>query len=281
MNAERYIEIQIRIADETYKDMVLAELTLLGFDQLEEHDWGFSTYSHPNDFVQDQIQEMVDHYSAFTTISWTHEQKESKNWNEEWEKGYQPIVVGSCRVRASFHPSDPNYELELVINPKMSFGTGHHETTRLMMEFLLSDPIKGLSVGDMGTGSGILAILSAKLGAKEVFGCDVDDWVIDNATENAQINQLSDFTFLLGTLAEVRHKMPVFDLILANINRNVLLGEMTLYKEQLKPGGVLLLSGFLQEDIKCIEESLEANGMVLNDMRTGPHSWTAIKAINY
>lgn len=181
------------------------------------------------------------------------------NWNEEWEKNFQPILVeDSCCVRAPFHPAT-DVKYDIVIEPKMSFGTGHHATTHMMIQFLLNNDFEGKRVLDMGCGTGVLAIVAEKRGAKEVDAIDIDNWCYQNSIENVERNNCSRITVYEGGAELLGEKK--YDVIIANINRNILLEDIKVYSRNLEAGGELYLSGFYAADIPAIVEECEKNGL--------------------
>ena len=193
------------------------------------------------------------------TISYTIEEIEQVNWNEEWEKNFEPIDVdGNCHVRAPFHPKT-EAEFDIIIEPKMSFGTGHHETTHMMIQHLLETDVTNLKTLDMGCGTAILAILAEMKGAKPIDAIDIDNWCYLNSIENAERNNCSEITVYEGDASLVVGKK--YDLIIANINRNILLNDMQQYVDCLNENGTLLLSGFYTEDIPIINESCVNKGL--------------------
>jgi ribosomal protein L11 methyltransferase len=229
--------------EEETASMLIAELSVLGFESFTEEDGKVMAYIREEDMTQDteiSISEIP--YAS----SYSYRTIKGQNWNAVWESNFEPIEIpGLCRIRADFHTSDPNFPLEIIVTPKMSFGTGHHATTRLMIEEMFTLDWKEKSVLDMGCGTGILAILAAKLGAKEVFAIDNDPQCIINTRENFDENAVAgDHIYLL----ESHPELPRFDRILANIQRNVLLDQMPFYRKHLAPGGVLLVSGIHEED---------------------------------
>ncbi|EIM77189.1 ribosomal protein L11 methyltransferase [Nitritalea halalkaliphila LW7] len=193
-------------------------------------------------------------YQEAAALHVTEKRVPKTNWNEEWEKHYDPIYVGDqVYIRASFHPAQPAYRHEILINPKMSFGTGHHATTHQMIAFQLELPHADKAVLDAGSGTGILAVMAAKLGAARVEAFDIDPWCVENGNENFALNGLADSLQMgLGTIREVPLRGP-YDLLLANINKNVLLDELPVYAALLAADGHLLLSGFYEEDIPDLE----------------------------
>ena len=243
-----YIELLVR-CDETYCEIIQAELAEVGYEAFAEEERGFAAYTPVKTYDKAATEAILKHYMMQAALEWEVKELEKVNWNEEWEKNYQPIEVGTdCVVRATFHPARPDVPYEIVITPKMSFGTGHHQTTRLMLQQQLNLNHEGMRVLDVGCGTAILAIMAFKRGAAEVWACDIDEWCVENGEENCILNKCPEIQVRLGTLAEsgIGGK---YDIILANINKNVLLDEMDLYTEFLQPDGHLLLSGFYENDI--------------------------------
>ena len=198
-----------------------------------------------------------------------------RNWNEEWEKNYEPIFVGDqCVVKATFHDIPEKYPYELIINPQMAFGTGHHATTHLMLSFQLELDHTGWRVLDIGTGTGVLAIMAHKRGAAHVEAFDNNDWAYNSTKENAGLNGI-DFPVALGTVTQVKPEGP-FDLILANINRNVLMDEMSYYAPLLASGGTLLLSGFYDYDVNLLIERAEEEGLKFIDKKN-KDNWASMR----
>lgn len=182
-----------------------------------------------------------------------------KNWNEAWERDFQPVEVSNkVRIRASFHSSSKDFLYDLLIDPKMSFGTGHHATTRLMVQSMLQAEFEGKSVLDMGCGTGVLGILAYKLGADNVVGVDIDKWACTNAKENAYLNHCEEMEIIHGSAESLRGR--IFDVILANINRNVLLESIKVYQSLLSNQGLLILSGILTEDVEDVDVAAEKAG---------------------
>ncbi|KAB2826999.1 MAG: 50S ribosomal protein L11 methyltransferase, partial [Paludibacter sp.] len=200
------------------------------------------------------------------------------NWNEEWEKHYfEPIVIGDkCVIHSSFHTDVPQAEYDIVIDPKMSFGTGHHETTSLMIEEILSVDLNGKLVLDMGCGTAVLAILAAKRGAKPVIAIDIDPWCTENSAENIQTNGVNWIQIELGGAEKL--KTVKADVIFANINRNILLEDMKQYSASLNEGGVLYMSGFYTADIPVLEEEMNHNGLKLISSRE-KNNWAVVTTI--
>lgn len=232
-----------------FSEMLLAELAEANFDTFLENENGFEAYVEGEGYDKPLVDAILKKYQALTSVEFSFSQIQKRNWNEEWEKSYSPIVVDDkCLIRASFHQADKKYPYEIVITPKMSFGTGHHQTTYLMVKNMLNIDHRGKRVMDAGCGTAILSIMASKLGAREVEAFDIDEWSIENGNENTAINHCDNITIQQGKITEVSLSGS-FDIILANINKNVLLDEMKLYASYLNAGGFLLLSGFFTLDI--------------------------------
>jgi len=226
-------------------DLLIAELFGLGFDSFQEFDDGFEGSCEEHLFDEAGTEEIL---KQFPNVTYHVKEQEKVNWNEEWEKNYDPIVVDDrCIVRATFHAPQPQFEYEIIVTPKMSFGTGHHATTYQMLSYQMSLDHAGKKVLDVGTGTGILAIMAAKRGATHLVATDIDDWCIENSQENFTLNKLEDVRLIKGQIDEV--DTSDFDIVIANINKNVLLDQMKSYVALLKTGGQLLLSGFYEDDI--------------------------------
>ena len=211
------------------------------------------------------------------SISYDMQEAEDKDWNEEWEKNYfKPLVVdGRCVIAGTFHKDVPEAEYRITINPKMSFGTGHHATTAQMIGRLLDDDISGLEVLDMGCGTGILAILARMRGASECVAIDVDEWCVKNTDENIALNSVDNIRVVLGDASALAAEKP-FDVIIANINRNILLQDLPRYAERLAPGGIVLMSGFYKQDVPLLREAAERLGLAFEDGRERD-GWACIK----
>ena len=255
-----YIEYDFTVSPtEMGAEILMAELAEVGFDSFEDTPTGIKAYI-PKDSWNEQILEDIYLLSnPEFTISYQITEIEQVNWNEEWEKNFSPIVVEDlCTVRANFHPV-PNTRYDIVITPKMSFGTGHHETTYMMLQQLLPLSLEGTKVLDMGCGTGILAIMAALRGAHDITAIDIDPWCVENATENVQQNDCSFITIKEGDVSLIAGEQ--YNLILANINRNILLSDIPAYTQALLPQGLLLVSGFYEEDLPVIKEKCQEVGL--------------------
>lgn len=234
---------------------------VLEFDSFVETEVGFEAYIPEEHFDHPALQVLFNRYRDQTRIWYELKKIKKENWNEDWEKNYDPIRVGDqIYVRADFHPSDPQVKHEIVINPKMSFGTGHHETTSQMLALQLEVDHKGKKVIDIGSGTGILAILASQLGAASVSATDIDNWCIENATENFALNQLEPEFVKKGAINELKLTAQ-YDIVLANINTNILLDEMSAYVELMLPKAKLFLSGFYDFDKPKIIEKAASLGL--------------------
>lgn len=242
-----YIELSLELVPD-FTEIITAELGEIGYESFVETEEGLLAYIVENEYNESFIKLLVERYED-AEIQWQTKVIERRNWNEEWEKSYQPIEVeDKVRVRASFHQLDDRFEYDLLITPKMSFGTGHHETTWLVMQRQLSLPHQGIDVLDVGCGTGILAILARKLGARNLTAFDIDEWCIENTTENFGLNGIVDqHDVFQGTIDDLRSER-MYGGILANINRNILLKDMASYDAHLLPGGWLVVSGFYESD---------------------------------
>jgi len=258
-----------------FNEIVMAELGQIGYESFVETDEGLLAYIIDEQFDAAQLQQLVDDYQSMTPIAVEYQQLEPKNWNEEWEKNYQPIeVAGKIRVRASYHEPNPTFQYEIVIDPKMSFGTGHHETTTLVMEQQLSLDHQGKSLLDVGSGTGILAILGEMLGATKLTAFDIEEWAYLNAVENAEMNGCKHITVFQGTIEDCPH--DTYDIVLANINRNILLREIPIYETFLKAGGTMMVSGFYEFDIADITQKAEEVGLKLVAQKT-LNQWATLR----
>jgi ribosomal protein L11 methyltransferase len=270
----QYLEFKIS-CKEPFREILIAELSEVGYDSFLETDEGFDAYIQEDLFDRNSFQQVIEQYQVPAFIRVTEGLMPKVNWNEEWEKNYDPIEVGNLvHVRASFHQPRPEFKYEILINPKMSFGTGHHATTFLMLSHQLHLDHQKKRVLDIGSGTGILAIMAHKLGAEHIQAFDIDEWCVENGNENFDLNGMKQVRMGRGTVREVKPKGK-FDIVLANINKNVLLDEMEVYGTLVKKGAHLLLSGFYAHDVPDILKKAQEFGFVLKDQKT-KDSWTAI-----
>lgn len=272
-----YLGFHFKISPkEPASEILVAELGEKPFESFVENENGLTAYIQKNDYTEGILDDIQIMKSDEFEISYHIEEIEQVNWNQEWEKNFEPIDVdGKCHVRAPFHPKS-DAEFDILIEPKMSFGTGHHETTHMMISHLLSMDVENMKTLDMGCGTAILAILAEMKGAKPIDAIDIDNWCYLNSVENAERNNCSHISVFEGDAALLagRH----YDLIIANINRNILLNDMTAYAESLNPGGTILFSGFYTEDIDAINESCEANGLNFESKLTR-NNWASLKYV--
>lgn len=259
-------------------EILIAELGFAGFESFVETDEGVLAYIQRQDWQVDLLEKIEILRSPEFNISYAKRLIAQQNWNEEWEKNFQPIVVDEkCAVRAPFHAAfDLPYEI--VIEPKMSFGTGHHETTFMMLQWLMEIDCTDKNVLDMGCGTAVLAIMAKLKGASSVLAIDIDQWCVENSLENISRNDCDSIEVQLGD-ASILPNEPIFDLIIANINRNILLRDMQAYLKALKNGGTLLLSGFYQEDLSVIKEVCTDLNMQFVDNKV-KNNWVAAKFVN-
>ena len=255
-----YIEYDFTVSPtEMGAEILMAELAEVGFDSFVDTPTGIKAYIPKDSWNEQILQDIYLLSNPEFTISYQITEIEQVNWNEEWEKNFSPIVVEDlCTVRANFHPV-PNTRYDIVITPKMSFGTGHHETTYMMLQQLLPLSLEGTKVLDMGCGTGILAIMAALRGARDITAIDIDPWCVENATENVQQNNCSFITIKEGDVSLIAGEQ--YNLILANINRNILLSDIPAYAQTLLPQGLLLVSGFYVEDLPAIKEKCQEVGL--------------------
>lgn len=273
-----YIEYKFEVDNpDPVNQILIAELGDVGFESFVESDNGISAYIQKKDWYDCILSDIQILNSDEFQISFEKKEIETVNWNAEWEKDFQPIIVDSqCTVRAPFH-NVPDTMYDLVIEPKMSFGTGHHETTYMMIQHILKNDFNGKTVLDMGCGTGVLAILSEKVGAHKIDAIDIDNWCFLNSIENVQRNECDCISVYEGdaSLLKGRH----YDVIIANINRNALLNDIGYYSDCLNNEGMLFLSGFYKDDIPLIEEECQKHMLKLAEIKERGQ-WVALKFIN-
>ncbi len=260
-----YYCFDIQITDE-HANILLALLSMEDFEAFEETNTGLKGYlAEHKDLAK--AEELLDRLKIQLPFSYSKILQREQNWNAVWESNFQPIQIDNfCGIRAVFHPEIPEVQHEIVIQPKMSFGTGHHATTYMMIQMMEAVDFAGKSVWDFGSGTGILAILAAKMGATQLIANDIDNWAYDNALENIQTNDTPHIQVVHGGLEAVpRHQ---YDIILANITLDVISPALPSLYEQLAENGALILSGFLQADIASLSAKARTLGLRLHAQRT-------------
>jgi ribosomal protein L11 methyltransferase len=257
-------------------EILVSELADIGFESFVDTAEGVDAFVPENLDNEPAVREVADNLAYLGTMAYNRDFIPDQNWNATWEADYPVVTIGNrCIVRAPFHNVTEQYDLDLLITPQMSFGTGHHATTRHMLTYLLDEPLSGKAVLDMGAGTGVLAIAAMKLGAASAWAIDVDDWACRNAQENVALNHVNirvdkgDATSIIGHF---------FDLILANINKNVLLSDISAYAKCLSPGGILMMSGFFDADVAEIISEADKYGLRHHTTRCDDH-WAALKLI--
>lgn len=247
-----YVELNCSLpeGEANFAEMIMAALGELGFESFVENVNGLLAYIPAPDFDVSVLnnQEL---WPEGSTPSYTWQIIEDQNWNAVWESNFEPVIIdGRCMVRAPFHPKSNEVEFDIEIEPKMSFGTAHHETTAQIISLLLNTDVKGKTVLDMGCGTGVLAILAAMKGATEITAIDNDEWAYRNSLENTEKNNLPHISVYQGDAAMLKGKH--FDILIANINRNILLNDMHHYRKCMTPGSILMMSGFYTQDVEAI-----------------------------
>ena len=276
-----YIEIKLTLAQaEPWKDVFTSLLADAGCDSFMDGDCEniLLAYIKEELYEEEEIRRLLQNHGFDTELTYTVNRIEEQDWNAVWESSYEPVTIaGPCHIRAPFHKPCPDIEYEIIIEPKMSFGTAHHETTSLMIEYILEEDFTGKSVLDMGSGTGVLAILARKRGATPVIAIDNDPWAYENNLENNARNGIDDITVKLGDANTIGEQ--VFDVIIANINRNILLNDMHLYAKSMHAGSCIFFSGFYQgHDLDTIKEKATSLGLefVSNKVK---NEWTAAKFV--
>jgi len=271
-----YIELVCVIKSENTEEIngiLIAELSEIGYESFDESSEGVKAYIQDKLFDFEKVKELQVNFLSNCIIDLSWKLIKSENWNEKWEKNFEPISVDNrCTIRAPFHTNMPKMEFEIVIEPKMSFGTGHHETTYLMVKSMLNIEFTGMDVLDMGCGTGILAILASLKGAKNITAIDIDEWAYQNSIENIEKNKCSNISVFQGDAELIKNKS--FDIILANINRNILLNDLVYYSNSLKDNGLLLLSGIYETDLEKIKEEAQKQNLVFKSFDS-KNNWVA------
>ena len=277
-----YIQItfKIELFEEYMSDVLASELVEIGFESFVPTFQGTIAYIQENQFNELTLKQLLSDFPLEVNIEYDITKIEGKNWNEEWEKNYfEPIVIDSeCVIHSTFHKNVPKARFDIIIDPKMSFGTGHHETTSLVISEILNLNPVGKTVLDMGCGTAVLAILASKCGAEKIMAIDIDEWCTRNSQENIELNNITNVEIKAGG-AELLTGLH-FDIILANINRNILLADIEKYSECLSNGGKLFMSGFYKEDIPVIEAEANRNNLKLLGFRE-KHNWVVVETEKY
>ena len=254
-------------------EILIAELGYAGFESFVETEDGVTAYIQKEEWNENILDDIYILNSEEYKITYDFNEIEQTNWNEEWEKNFNPIIVDDLvTVRAPFHDK-PNTKYDLIIEPKMSFGTGHHETTHMMIQHILKNDFKGKSVLDMGCGTGVLAILAEKFGATKLDAIDIDNWCYLNSLENVERNNCENISVFEGDVSILQNK---YDIIFANINRNILLKDISIYAKHLNEKGQLFLSGFYNEDLELIISRCKENQLIFSD-KIRKNDWVAAK----
>lgn len=278
----KYFEVTFSVnpCNETATDILSALIAETGFESFVECEGGMQAYVQQSLFDEDALKSIIADFPVpGTEITYTITEPEDKDWNEEWEKNFfQPIVIDNrCVIHSTFHKDYPKAEYDIVINPQMAFGTGHHETTSSILGELLDADLKGKSVLDMGCGTSILAILASMRGADPVTAIDIDDWCVNNSRDNITLNNINNITVELGDASLLEGRKP-FDVIIANINKNILLNDMAAYTACMHKGSEIYMSGFYVQDIDAIRSNGESLGLKFVHYRE-KNNWAAVKLI--
>mgnify|MGYP005795142751 FL=1 len=278
----KYIEIHFHVkADDItlVTDILAALLADAGYDSFVPEAEGMSAYIPESQYDEPALQQIIGQLPVEAEIEWSCRHYADQNWNEEWEKHYfQPIVVGNeCVIHSTFHTDIPDAHYKIVIDPKMAFGTGHHETTSLMLEWILSHDFDHERVLDMGCGTAILAILARMRGAAEVTAVDIDEWAYHNALENIRLNQVDGIDVRLGDKQQLDGEVP-YDTVLATINRNIHIDNMEAYASVMHPGSTIYMSGFYTQDLPVLEACAEKFGLKYQSHKE-KNNWVAARFI--
>ena len=278
----QYLEVTFTVnpVSETANDIIAALAAELGFESFVESEQGTIGYVPINQYDEQALNEaLADFPMPDTKVTFTTCEMEDKNWNEEWEKHFfEPIVVDSrCVIHSTFHKDYPKANFDIIINPQMAFGTGHHQTTRLIISYLLDIELNGKTVLDMGCGTSILAILASMRGAKALTAIDIDEWCVNNSIDNLALNNINNIKVFQGDASSLASEGP-FDVIIANINRNILLADMQYYVARMNQGGEIYFSGFYESDLPMIQAEAERLGLRYISHRV-EKDWTAAQFV--
>lgn len=274
-----YIELNCKIQPlEQGREVAISFLGDIGFESFVEHEEGVFAYIPVARFSLKEVEQLFDGIKEFYNFTFIFKEIKDQNWNAVWENNFQPVLVlEKCLIRAPFHQTVQGVDYDIIIEPKMSFGTAHHETTQLMIEFILETTMLDKKVLDMGCGTGVLAILAYKCGAAEVTAIDNDNWAYENSLENFSRNNIPAQNVKLGD-AGILGNNPEFDIIIANINRNILSNDLATYVKKLNLGGVLFLSGFYIDDIAVLMQIAEKLNLKLKSKKN-KNNWAALELV--
>lgn len=278
----KYLEVTFTVTptSETANDIIAALAAELGFESFVESPQGTIGYVPAHLFDEQALTDaLTDFPMPDTHITFTSCEMEDKNWNEEWEKNFfEPIVVDSrCVIHSTFHKDYPKADFDIIINPQMAFGTGHHQTTRLIISYLLDIDLQDKTVLDMGCGTSILAILASMRGAKTLTAIDIDEWCVNNSIDNLALNHINNIKIFQGDASSLASEGP-FDIIIANINRNILLADMQYYVARMNEGAEIYFSGFYEIDLPLIQAEAERLGLRYLSHRV-EKEWTAAQFV--
>lgn len=255
-------------------EILIAELGNIQYESFQEIDGAIEAFIKEELYEEKLLNSILIKYNI--PLKFKIEELENINWNEEWEKNFDPVFVDEkVQIRATFHEPKSNYDYDIIINPKMSFGTGHHETTHLMIAEQLKINHENKSILDVGTGTGILAIMAYKLGSGSISATDIDDWCIENSRENFELNQVREYEVFQGMIDKLT-LTGSYDIIYANINKNVLLNELPIYKSLLNNKGLLVLSGFYNKDIDDLVVKAQKSGLAYEYSKT-KNNWAMLR----
>src|SRR6185437_3018201 len=267
----RPMHIQVTIPTKDFQEVLIALLGEMGYEGFEQEEDLLHAFIPEAAFEEAALKELLEAHG----LSYTLQHIAERNWNAEWEANFQPVVMeGFCAIRAHFHPPMPEVEHELIITPKMSFGTGHHATTYMMLQAMRTLDLRGKRVLDFGTGTGVLAILAERWGAGSIVAIDNDDWSIENASENVEANACNHIQVLKRD--QIADVAGTFDVILANINKHVIVSQLEALTQHLAEDGVIVLSGLLQDDLEEIEKEAVKNNLSVSGRMT-KGSWICLK----
>lgn len=274
---QTFLEVDIKNPS-SFSEVIIAELDQLGYHSFEETEEGVKAFVVELDFDEEELKAVQQNYEDLFEFTYTISQLENKNWNEEWEKNFKETIVSEeCIVRAEFHNPDKAYKYDIVITPRMSFGTGHHATTTMMLQHEMEIEIEDKNVLDAGCGTAVLAIMAHKKKASKVFAYDIDEWAYDNSADNLGLNDADTIELALGDVS-VANKNAPYDIILANINKNILLKDIPVFAKNLCKNGYLVLSGFYEKDIKDLLLVTSKHGLKL-DVKKELKEWVSLRLI--